>query len=128
MPDDVTACHKNRPPIFYLHDEGDIATKGATSCFGLSAGYLAARSLSPVDRAMWLDLFQKRWRDACELLGHGLVALGVDAFTLVPCSRQEVVAEMRGALLSCGMREIVGLVTKTNDSVSFAGRSFEYIA
>ena len=117
-----------RPPIFYVHSERDLDRTDAASCYGLAAGYLSARELTPDQKEIWKDLFQRRWVDACLKLAEGLKLIQVDAVAIVPCSRADVVCGMRQAFSVVGLEELPNLIRKSNSSASFGGQSADYIA
>jgi hypothetical protein len=111
-----------------VHCEHDLAKNGIEGAYGLAAGYLSAKVLEPFQKTLWQDVFHRLWKKACRKLAEGLKDVEIDAFTIVPCSRANVMDEMRLALLAQGLREVPGLIAKPNASISFAGKDKFYIA
>ena len=116
------------PHIYYVHSERDLAEKGACRSFGLAAGYLSTRPLSFVQKNTWAQLFNRHWKTACATMAEGIREIGVDFFTIVPCSRSGVADSIRDALRVAGITELPELITKSDASVSFAGKNRAYIA
>ncbi len=116
------------PNIYYANSEEDFFIGQETECAGLSAGYLNVKVLSKEQRIIWDNVFDLKWNHTCYLFATELKKIGIEFFTIVPCSRKRVMEGLREGFSSAGLTEVPNLINKLDAAVSYANKDREYIA
>jgi hypothetical protein len=117
-----------QPHIYYANSEDDYSFGKETNCPGLSAGYINTKNLPNEQRGIWESVFNLMWDKTCLSFANQLSELGVDSFTIVPCSRLEVVEGIKNGFLNAGLIEVPNVITKRSSKVSYASKDSNYIA
>jgi hypothetical protein len=117
----------HKPHIFYAHSEEDYQHGKERNCPGLSAGYLNVKKMPEDRKDIWETVFNLEWENVCYSLAIQLAELGVDSFTIVPCSRADVVAGIKNGFLKAGLSEVPDVILKKGSEVSYAGKDPDFI-
>jgi len=118
---------KTAPPIYYRHSEKDFIKGKELSVLGIASGMLGTKKLLNSEKRIWEKLITQNWDEFNYESGLYFKRSGIDAFSTVPCSRAFVRDSIVNGFNRAGLIQIKDLISKKNNSISFAGKDKKYV-